>query len=127
VVDRSIRVVCPEPQDRFVISGPSLRLRPKLALSLSMAVHELATNAAKYGALLSEQGRIMVHWTVSDGEKKRLQLEWREAGGPSVTVPERKGFGTRLLEKAMARELGASSRLSFNTSGISFALDVALH
>jgi PAS domain S-box-containing protein len=126
VFDRSIRVVCPEPKDRFFISGPSFRLRPKVALSLSMAFHELATNAAKYGALLGEQGKIRVQWEVTSGEERHLRLEWAEAGGPDVRRPERKGFGSRLLEQALARELGAIAELSFNVSGIIFRLDVPI-
>jgi PAS domain S-box-containing protein len=126
VLDRSIRVVCPEPKDRFSISGPSLRLRPKVALSLSMAFHELATNAAKYGALLGEHGRIRVQWEVTSGDDRHLRLEWSEAGGPDVKLPERKGFGSRLLEQALARELGANAKLAFETSGIIFKLDVPI-
>ncbi|MEF0942867.1 PAS domain S-box protein [Rhizobium sp. BR 362] len=119
----SIGAVCVEPSKRFDISGPSFRLRPKLALGLSMAFHELATNAAKYGALSSEEGKIHVRWnTVATDNQNLLQLRWYETGGPAVKSPREKGFGSRLLERALARELGAKAELSFPEAGVTFSI-----
>ncbi|MEI1253007.1 PAS domain S-box protein [Rhizobium aouanii] len=124
ILERSIHAIHPDSPNRIEISGPALRLRPKLALSLSMAFHELATNAVKYGALSTGAGRVVVHWDVKGTESDRsIRLLWTEYGGPPVKSPTRKGFGSRLLEQALARELGARAELSFPESGIIFALD----
>lgn len=119
----SIGAVCVEPGKRFEISGPSFRLRPKLALGLSMAFHELATNAAKYGALSNETGKIHVDWTIrTTGDQGQLNLQWHETGGPAVEAPREKGFGSRLLERALARELGARAELCFPVAGVKFSI-----
>ncbi|WP_421577302.1 PAS domain S-box protein [Shinella sp. M31] len=124
IVQRSFRALCPEPGRRLQVSGSAFRLPPKLALSLSMALHELGTNALKHGALSSDAGRVSVQWNVGGNEgSRRLSLAWRELDGPSVTVPDRKGFGSRLLEQALARELDAQAVLSFPASGAVFTLD----
>jgi PAS domain S-box-containing protein len=105
--------------DRFSAEGPVVRLSPKIALSLSMAMHELATNAVKYGALSNDKGRVDVTWSVQfGGEKERLHLEWRESGGPAVTAPARRGFGSRLVERGLAGELGGTVQLNFEPSGV---------
>ena len=107
-----------ERESRFEIVGPRLRLRPKMALSLAMALHELCTNAAKYGALADGAGSIQIAWKVADSEEgKRLHLRWSESGGPPVEPPRQKGFGTRLLERALVRELDAKVRLEYPRSG----------
>jgi len=109
--------------DRFAARGPMVRLSPKVALSLSMAMHELATNAVKYGALSNDSGRVDVTWTASDG---RLRIEWRESGGPPVTAPERRGFGSRLVERGLAGEMGGSARLSFDAAGVVCLIEAPL-
>jgi two-component sensor histidine kinase/GAF domain-containing protein len=101
--------------DRFDLSGPDLNLAPQTALSLSLALHELATNAAKYGALSVPAGRVAVAWAL---EGRRLRLTWRERGGPPVAPPGRKGFGSRLIERGLARELGGEARLTFAPEGV---------
>jgi two-component sensor histidine kinase len=80
-----------------------------------MAIHELGTNAVKYGALSQSGGGVSVRWSSEGG---RLALEWREFGGPPVAPPERKGFGTRLLERALAAELGGKVQVSFEPEGV---------
>jgi two-component sensor histidine kinase len=105
--------------DRFEIAGPSLRLKPATALSLSMVLHELCTNAVKYGALSSTIGRIGITWTVSAPPANRtLRLEWHESGGPVVVQPQKRGFGTRLLEGGVARELGGTVQIRFEPAGL---------
>jgi PAS domain S-box-containing protein len=105
--------------ERIAVKGGKARLPPKFALSLALALHELATNAVKYGALANDKGRIAVGWKVT---KDRLALRWKEQGGPAVKPPQRKGFGTRLME----RGLDGESRLEFRKSGVVFTLTLPL-
>ncbi|MDR3465988.1 MAG: PAS domain S-box protein [Xanthobacteraceae bacterium] len=124
VVAGAIAPVCVRPEERFKFSGPPLRLRPKMALSLSIAIHELCTNAAKYGALSNEAGRIRIEWALTGtGPERQLQLRWEETAGPPVDVPGRRGFGTRMLERALARELGAQATLQFQPSGVIYEIE----
>ncbi|WP_181705440.1 sensor histidine kinase [Chthonobacter rhizosphaerae] len=99
---------------RFSIGGPMTRLAPRAALMIGMALHELATNAAKYGAL-KEGGHVRLTWR-RDGQ--RLEIEWRESGGPAITPPASRGFGTRVLERAAAHELDAEVSLDFPPTGV---------
>jgi two-component sensor histidine kinase len=123
----SIGAVCAEPNRRFNISGPSFLLRPKLALGLSMALHELATNAAKYGALSVDDGKVDVNWKIDRQEDRdMLELHWSESGGPVVAMPSKRGFGSRLLERALARELGARAKLEFRNEGVAFSMETPL-
>lgn len=101
--------------NRCTIEGPDQALRPKTAVSLALAIHELATNASKYGALSSENGRVIVTWTATDG---RLELEWREEGGPTVVAPGKLGFGSRMIERGLASELGGEVELQFLPEGV---------
>ncbi|MFD1301531.1 sensor histidine kinase [Methylobacterium marchantiae] len=103
---------------RFIVSGPHLRLPPRLALSIAMALHELGTNAVKYGSLSREGGTVTIAWTVERGEETRLLLRWSESGGPPVTQPTRTGFGSRLIERSLARELAGEVQLLFVASGV---------
>lgn len=112
---------------RFLLAGPALRLRPKHALALAMALHELCTNAAKYGALSRDGGQVRVHWQLTRAEDGQcLQLRWEESGGPAVVPPGRKGFGSRLLERGLAGELNARVRLAFLKTGVLFDMEVPL-
>ena len=104
---------------RFEVSGPPVRLSAKMALSISMALHELATNAVKYGALSTEKGRVRIAWqTRLQSNGRELQLEWLEADGPAVKVPRRKGFGSRLIERGLAHELGGEARIEYRPAGV---------
>jgi two-component sensor histidine kinase len=105
-----------------VAAGPLIVLAPKTSLSLSMALHELATNAAKYGALSVEEGAVHVTWNVEeDQDAPALKLVWRESGGPDVVPPHAFGFGTRLL-KVTAAELGGTMDVDFAPTGLVWAL-----
>jgi two-component sensor histidine kinase len=102
-------------------------LRPKQALALAMALHELCTNAAKYGALSSDSGQVRIVWKLSQSEQTAtLQLHWEEVGGPIVSPPVRKGFGSRLLERGLAGELNAEVRLAFPSGGVVCDIEVPL-
>ena len=104
---------------RFTIEGPDLRLPPKTAVSFALALHELATNAVKYGALSTSEGRIEIHWKVEreDGDEQ-LRLVWRESGGPPVIYPEKRGFGTRLIERSLAAEFEGKVDIDFRPEGV---------
>ncbi len=101
------------------VSGPSIKLKPQAAQSISMVIHELATNAAKYGALSTPHGRVGVRWTIDKdaaGEEV-LDLVWKESGGPPVTVPEREGFGTSTIRGLLPYEIGGRVELLFDPRG----------
>ena len=113
--------------ERFALDGPSVRLAPKAALALSMALHELMTNAAKYGALSNAAGQVRITWR-REAEKgdARLKLIWEETDGPTVAPPTRQGFGTRLITGGLARELGGEVRLGYPASGVVCEIDAQL-
>jgi two-component sensor histidine kinase len=109
---------------RVDIRGPDISLAPQAAVSFALAVHELCTNAVKYGALSSESGRIQVRWEML-GEA-RLRFCWEESGGPRVVPPARRGFGTRLIDTALARELGGEVELDYRPSGVVCTVEAPL-
>jgi PAS domain S-box-containing protein len=112
---------------RLHVEGPDLRISPPMALSLSMALHELCTNAVKYGALSVPGGRVRIAWAVPEtATGPRLALSWEERGGPPVVAPAHEGFGTRLIQDGLARELNGEVRLTYDTEGVSCAIDVPL-
>jgi PAS domain S-box-containing protein len=108
---------------RFDVEGEPLRLAPRAALALAMALHELGTNAAKYGALSVEGGRVSIVWSV---EGDRLRLEWRESGGPPVETPTRRGFGSRLIERGLEADLGGRAALHFEPEGLRCEIEASL-
>jgi len=113
--------------ERFLTEGGSVRLSPRMALSLSMALHELATNAVKYGALSTREGQVRIAWTVvAGGAHPRLVLTWTELGGPAVSPPSRRGFGSRLIERGLAAELSGEARIDFQPDGVVCRIEAAL-
>lgn len=109
---------------RFELNGPDVTLPPKTAVAFALAVHELCTNAAKYGALGVPAGRIRIDWMLAEAfSGPRLHLTWRERGGPPVTPPATRGFGARLLERGLSSELKGDVRLSFPPEGLICAID----
>jgi PAS domain S-box-containing protein len=110
-------------EDRLHLSGETIRLPPRMALALAMALQELATNAVKYGALSNETGEVRITWR--DGDD-RLHLTWAETGGPPVKVPSRRGFGTRLIERSLASDLDGEVRISFEPTGLVCNVDAPL-
>ncbi len=115
-------------QDRIVIRGDDLAIRPRTALTLAMALHELTTNAAKYGALSTPSGQVSVGWSVvrEASQPPQLHIEWREQGGPPVEAPSRRGFGTRFIEGSVAAELQGVARLNFDAEGLHCTMDIPL-
>jgi PAS domain S-box-containing protein len=118
IITEVIAPLCVHADDRFEIEGSKLRLTPKMALALAMGLHELCTNAAKYGALANGTGRVRVAWAVADSaDGRQLRLRWSESGGPPVEPPRQSGFGSRLIERSLARELGALVCLRYPVTG----------
>ena len=112
---------------RTTITGPAVRLPAKEAVSLGLAFHELATNAAKYGSLSVPQGSVEVRWEWSvthNAAAPLIDIYWREHGGPSVTPPVRRGFGSRLIEHGLRQELGGTLQLNFEPEGVSCLMRV---
>lgn len=109
---------------RLTMNGPHVALSPARAVSLGMIFHELATNAAKYGALACGDGRVMVDWSISDQKSPRLHITWREAGGEPIPEPERRGFGTRLIERNVRHDLHGTVQLSYPPEG--FCAEISL-
>lgn len=104
---------------RFELIGPAIRLSPRTALSLSMALHELATNAVKHGALSTPEGRVTLQWDLTPGPgAERLDLTWTESGGPPVAPPTQRGFGSRLIERGLAAELSGEAAIRFEPDGV---------
>jgi two-component sensor histidine kinase len=111
--------------ERVALAGPHVRVPPAAALSLSLALHELATNALKYGALSVAGGRVDLIWNLADEQRaRRLRLRWSESGGPPVRPPERKGFGSRLIERALAADVRGTVRLAFEPAGVVCDIDM---
>lgn len=113
------------PGTRVTVEGPPVRLAPTAAVTMSMAVHELASNAAKFGALSSDAGQVAMSWTI-EAEERRLALSWRETGGPAVSPPARRGYGSRLIERGVVQELGGDARIDFSSSGVVCTIRVPL-
>lgn len=107
--------------DRVEISGPQVEVGPSAALSLSLILHELVTNALKYGALASPDGRVTFVWSITDEEKPRIIAHWTERGGPPVELPKRKGFGTRLISMGLIGQGDATVRFQREGLEVAFA------
>ena len=107
------------------MNGPDIRLDPRRAVVLGMAFHELATNAAKYGALSSKSGCLAIDWRVQ-GAPRELHLDWIERGGPAVQRPQRSGFGRLLLERALRADLRGHVELKFAPEGLQCSIIGAL-
>jgi PAS domain S-box-containing protein len=112
-------IVAPVGGERVVTGGPRVDLDARTALSFTMVLNELLTNAAKYGALSAPGGSVSVTWQVDTGEQPQssIECEWRERGGPPVTPPKRRGFGTRLMERCIERDLAGEFDLVFEPEG----------
>ena len=126
IIDEVVEPYLRQKTKHFEIEGPRLRLIPRTALAIAMAVHELATNAAKYGALSVPSGCVVITWAITPGDVPRLVLRWQERGGPPVTVPTRRGFGTRLIERSLAQDIGGEVRLTYAPAGAVCVMDIPL-
>jgi PAS domain S-box-containing protein len=126
VVRRTLKpfVVRGKLEDRVLIEGEDVRLMPAPALSLGMGFHELATNAAKYGALSVSEGIVEVSWTRESEGKEAVRLTWRERNGPAVSPPKQKGFGSRLIERALAYEMNGTAKVDYAPDGLRFEISI---
>jgi PAS domain S-box-containing protein len=110
---------------QILVSGPKVYLNPDAAQNLGMALHEMATNAAKYGALSTPKGQVSISWSwKGQGAKRVLHLNWREKGGPTVVAPTARGFGSQVIERNLTRALGAEVKLDYAATG--FKADMEL-
>jgi two-component sensor histidine kinase len=125
LVSSSLRPYTADPTMITVAPGPAVTLALGQVLPLALILHELATNAIKYGALSAPRGRVEVDWEV-DPDERRLRLHWRELGGPPVKSPARRGFGSRLIDFAATRELGGTAELTFAPDGLTATIEIPL-
>ena len=128
--DLIVRVLQPyllNNPERVRMFGPKVPLSPRLAVVLSMIVHEIATNATKYGALSNDTGTVALDWEIIDeGSGRQLRLIWTEAGGPHVTAPVQRGFGSRLIERSARDQLGGEATVDFLPRGVVYTVTCAL-
>ena len=106
--------------------GPKVPLSPRLAVILSMIVHEIATNAAKYGALSNDTGTVTLDWEIIEERTAELRLIWTEAGGPHGPAPVQRGFGSRLIERSARDQLGGEATVDFLPRGVVYTVTCAL-
>lgn len=104
---------------RFRVDGPEISLEPQLGFALTLILHEMATNAVKYGALLNESGHVELTWQVAHPAcAGTLRLRWAEVAGPAVALPQHRGFGVRFIEELLAPNVGMTARLTFPQTGV---------
>jgi PAS domain S-box-containing protein len=127
LVTEQLRPLKDRGAGRIQMSGPDIRLPPKMAVALSLALGELATNAVRHGALSVDHGRVSVNWKrETSGGVPRLRLAWREQGGPKVQAPARRGLGARLIERGLAHELGGSAHITFDPGGVTCEMEIPI-
>jgi two-component sensor histidine kinase len=127
IMEKELRPYNDTRGERISLDGPAVDLPSEAAVPIGMAIHELTTNAAKYGALSVPGGRVLVSWQAEPAEDgTRLKLVWEERGGPEVTPPTRQGFGSRLLHRVLATQLNAKVDTDFNPEGLRVAIDAVL-
>ncbi|MET0240785.1 MAG: HWE histidine kinase domain-containing protein [Sphingobium sp.] len=127
IVERALLPFTDDDGARFAISGPHVRLSPEITLGLAMALHELATNAVKYGALSVPEGQVAIQWSISTQKgKRRLVFSWIEQGGPPVTPPTRTGFGTRMIERMLSRHVHGGAVIRYPQGGACFEIEAAI-
>jgi two-component sensor histidine kinase len=128
IVENAISVYSGQAGNRFEVDGPDLWIPPNYALAFSLAFHELCTNAIKYGALSNETGSVRIAWTVAGADGTReLRLRWTEIGGPTVSPPKRRGFGTRLVGEGLRQDLAGNVKIDFNPTGVICEIDAPLN
>jgi PAS domain S-box-containing protein len=125
IVRQSLAPLCARwPNDRLAIEGPAVLIPADRTATWSMALHELCTNALKYGAFKTEGGKVNIEWGAL--EQGRLRFRWSEHGGPPVTVPRHRGFGSRLIE-SLGRELAGSANILFEPGGLICTIEAPVH
>lgn len=124
MVKSSLEAFQPADRQAVKLNGPRFRIGPHAALSLALALHELATNAAKYGALSNDKGTIDIEWSGLNSETFRFT--WTEKGGPAVRIPDRKGFGSRLILQVLPAELRGRASMEYLPEGVAFVLETSV-
>ena len=123
LIERQVGPYVDIDSDRITLSGPKILLGPNSAHALGLVLHELATNATKYGALKTTKGRIDLNWRIFDNNGiEFIELKWAESGGPKVIVPETRGFGSRLIQQSLEYSFDGSAELNFNPEGLKAVL-----
>ena len=125
LAERSLAAYLDKDRSRLRFAGPDIRLSANKALLLTMVLHELGTNAVKYGALSVEDGRVEISWRLNGGERPALDLEWRESGGPPVVAPSHCGFGSRMISAALHGSDGAAA-FDYRPEGLRFTLTLVV-
>jgi two-component sensor histidine kinase len=123
LIESALEPFVAKEKHRIETSGPRLPIAATSAVMISMMLHELATNAAKYGALSNDQGKVSIQWRAIEDGMKRVQLTWEESGGPPVAAPKRKGFGTTLIQRGLTGQLGGSAEIEYTPSGLRCTLE----
>lgn len=118
VVRAAVEPFNTDEDQKFNIEGPSVEVDARAAMVLGMALHELATNAVKYGALSTTDGRIAIQWTVLTTAPPSLRLSWKERSGPVISPPQRSGFGSTMIRRALTAQLGAELKMNFDRLGL---------
>ncbi|MCJ2184332.1 PAS domain-containing protein [Novosphingobium sp. 1949] len=126
VIAQTVRAAAGDAAARIAIDGPEVLLSPRLSVTMAMTLHELTTNAIKYGALANEDGRIAVAWSLSEEDEPMLRATWCESGGPRVEAPAHRGFGMRLIELGIAAEPHGKVTLDFAPEGLAATLELRL-
>ncbi len=127
VVEEAVAPYRGQGGGRFEIKGPNIWISPKYALALAMALHELCTNAVKYGALSNDSGWVDIVWAVAGSDATReLRMRWTEIGGPPVAPPKRRGFGSRLVERGLQQDLCGDVRIDFAATGVVCTIEAPL-
>jgi two-component sensor histidine kinase len=128
LIEHAVKAFQSKGLDRFEIGGDNIAVSSGPAIALSMVIHELCTNAIKYGALSAPAGRVSISWSVfSKDDLKRFKLRWKERGGPPVHQPSRRSFGSRLIEQALPGQLQGEARLRFELDGLSCEVNIPLN
>lgn len=111
--------------DRVTVSGPDIKVVAEATLALGMAIHELATNAAKYGAFSSPDGHVAISWSrINDADSDRLVIKWHESDGPLTEQPEEFGFGSKLIKSTIEGSLGGKVMQSWEPNGLSVVIEL---
>jgi two-component sensor histidine kinase len=127
LVDGAARLHGQGYASRFRIDGDDVALGPKAALSFALVLHELGTNAVKYGALSTPEGHVALSWRQRRiGGTPQFHFRWEETGGPTVAPPDRRGFGTRLIERSLVQSLGARVEFAFPPAGVTLTMEAPL-
>jgi two-component sensor histidine kinase len=128
LIEGAVKAFQSKSLDQFEIAGDNITVSSGPAISLSMVIHELCTNAVKHGALSAPSGRVSISWSIfSKDNLKRFKFLWKERGGPPVHEPSRKSFGSRLIEQALPGQLQGEARLRFEPDGLSCEINIPLN